>query len=111
MMPIMWYNRQRNNVRNERKNKMNKNQLANEVAAKANLKKKDAEAAVSAVFDCITEALANDDKVQVVGFGTFKVKHREAHAGRNPATGENITISASNSPVFTAGKSLKEKVN
>lgn len=90
---------------------MNKNQLANEVAAKANLKKKDAEAAVSAVFECITEALANDDKVQVVGFGTFKVKHKEAHTGRNPATGETITIAASNSPVFTAGKSLKEKVN
>ena len=90
---------------------MNKNQLVNEVAAKADIKKKDAEAAVTAVFDIIAEALAQDDKVQVVGFGTFKVKHREAHEGRNPATGENITIAASNNPVFTAGKALKEKVN
>ena len=62
---------------------MNKNQLVNEVAAKANIKKKDAEAAVSAVFDSIADALANDDKVQVVGFGTFKVKHRDAHLGEN----------------------------
>ena len=90
---------------------MNKNQLVNEVAAKADIKKKDAEAAVTAVFDTIAEALAKDDKVQVVGFGTFKVKHREAHEGRNPATGESITIEASNNPVFTAGQALKKKVN
>lgn len=90
---------------------MNKNQLVTEVAKKANITKKDAEAAVSAVFDTISEALANDDKVQVVGFGTFKVKHREAHEGRNPATGENIMIAASSSPVFTAGQTLKKKVN
>lgn len=90
---------------------MNKNQLVTEVAKKANLTKKDAEAAVFAVFDSISEALANDDKVQVVGFGTFKVKHREAHEGRNPATGESITIAASSSPVFTAGQTLKKKVN
>ncbi len=90
---------------------MNKNQLVNEVAAKADLKKKDAEAAVSAVFDTIADALANDDKVQVVGFGTFKVKHREAHEGRNPATGANIMIEASNTPVFTAGQTLKKKIN
>ena len=90
---------------------MNKNQLVNEVAAKANIKKKDAEAAVSAVLECITEALVNDDKVQIVGFGTFRVKHREAHEGRNPATGENIMIDASRSPSFTAGKALKDKIN
>ena len=90
---------------------MNKNQLVNEVAVKADIKKKDAEAAVTAVFDIIAEALAQGDKVQVVGFGTFKVKHREAHEGRNPATNENIMIAASNNPVFTAGKALKEKVN
>ncbi len=90
---------------------MNKNQLVNEVAAKANIKKKDAEAAVCAVFECISDALANDEKVQIVGFGTFKVKHREAHEGRNPATGASISIDASNSPVFTAGQTLKKKVN
>lgn len=90
---------------------MNKNQLVNEVAAKTNIKKKDAEAAVSAVFECIGEALAKDDKVQVVGFGTFKVKHKSAHEGRNPSTGARIMIPASSAPVFTAGKALKEQVN
>ena len=90
---------------------MNKNQLVNEVAAKTNIKKKDAEAAVIAVFECIGEALAKDDKVQVVGFGTFKVKHKSAHEGRNPSTGARIMIPASSAPVFTAGKALKEQVN
>ncbi len=90
---------------------MNKNQLVMEVAAKSGLKRKDADAAVSAIFECIGDALANDDKVQVVGFGTFKVKHREEHDGVNPATGERIRIAAASTPVFTAGKALKDKVN
>ena len=90
---------------------MNKNQLVNEIAVKANIRKKDAEAAVSAVFDTISEALAKDDKVQIVGFGTFKVKHKEAREGRNSATGERISIAASNAPVFTPGKALKDQVN
>lgn len=89
---------------------MNKVELINAVANKTGLKKKEAEAAVSAVFDAITEALTNDDKVQVVGFGTFKVKAKEAREGRNPKTGEKITIAASKTPVFTAGKALKDQI-
>lgn len=89
---------------------MNKVELINAVANKTGLKKKEAEVAVSAVFDAITEALTNDDKVQVVGFGTFKVKAKEAREGRNPKTGEKITIAASKTPVFTAGKALKDQI-
>ena len=90
---------------------MNKTQLIEAVAAKANLKKKDAEAAVNAVTAAIAEALKAGDKVQLVGFGTFEVKTREAREGRNPRTGEKITIAASKHPAFTAGKALKDSVN
>lgn len=89
---------------------MNKVELISAVANKTGLKKKEAEAAVNAVFDTITETLANDDKVQVVGFGTFKIKSKESREGRNPKTGEKITIAASKTPVFTAGKALKEEI-
>lgn len=89
---------------------MNKVELINAVANKTGLKKKEAEAAVSAVFEAITEALTSEDKVQVVGFGTFKVKAKEAREGRNPKTGEKITIAASKTPVFTAGKALKDQI-
>lgn len=89
---------------------MNKVELISAVANKTGLKKKEAEAAVNAVFTSITEALAADEKVQVVGFGTFKVKTKESREGRNPKTGEKITIAASKSPVFTAGKALKEEI-
>lgn len=89
---------------------MNKVELINAVAAKTGLKKKEAEAAVNAVFETITETLENGDKVQIVGFGTFKVKAKETREGRNPKTGEKIMIEASKSPVFTAGKALKEQV-
>ena len=90
---------------------MNKTQLIEAVAAKADLKKKDAEAAVNAVTAAIAEALKAGDKVQLVGFGTFEVKTREARDGRNPRTGEKITIAASKHPAFTAGKALKDSVN
>ncbi len=90
---------------------MNKTQLIEAVAAKANLKKKDAEAAVNAVTAAIEEALKAGDKVQLVGFGTFEVKERAAREGRNPKTGEKITIAASKHPAFTAGKALKDSVN
>ena len=90
---------------------MNKTQLIEAVAAKADLKKKDAEAAVNAVTAAIAEALKAGDKVQLVGFGTFEVKAREAREGRNPRTGEKITIAASKHPAFTAGKALKDSVN
>ena len=90
---------------------MNKTQLVEAVAAKSNLTKKDAEAAVNAITCSIIEALKNGDKVQLVGFGTYSVKERAAREGRNPQTGATMTIAASKAPVFTAGKALKDAVN
>ncbi len=89
---------------------MNKTDLIAAVAAKAELSKKDADAAVSAVFDAVSEALAQGDKVQLVGFGTFEVRARAAKQGRNPKTGETMTIAASKVPAFKAGKALKDAV-
>lgn len=89
---------------------MNKTDLINAVAGKASLSKKDAEKVVKAVFDNIAEALAAGDKVQIIGFGSFEVRKREARTGRNPATKETIQIPASKAPVFKAGKKLKESV-
>lgn len=90
---------------------MNKTDLINAVAVAANLTKKDAEAAVSAVINTVTEALEKGDKVQVAGFGTFEVRSRAARTGRDPRTGKNIEIPASKAPAFKAGKALKESVN
>ena len=90
---------------------MNKVQLVEAVAAAGKLTKKDAEVAVKAVTDSIVAALQNGEKVQLVGFGTFEVKAREAREGRNPRTGEKITIAASKHPAFTAGKALKDSIN
>ena len=95
----------------ERKPIMNKTQLIDAVAAKTALKKKDADAAVAAVFEAIEEALAAGDKVQIIGFGSFDVKKRAARTGRNPATGKAIKIAASKYPAFSAGAGLKKKVN
>ena len=89
---------------------MNKNELINAVAERANLTKKDSEIAVSAVIDAITDALCDGDKVQLVGFGSFEVKKREARVGRNPKTKEPIEIPATKVPVFKAGKLLKDSV-
>lgn len=72
--------------------------------------KKDAEKAVNALFASIEEALARGDKVQLVGFGTFEVKERAARVGRNPRTGEEISIAATKVPVFKAGKALRDAV-
>ncbi len=90
---------------------MNKTQLIDVVAAKTDLKKKDAEAAVAAVIGAIEDALTAGEKVQLIGFGTFEVKERAARTGRNPATGATIKIAASKYPAFSAGKALKDKVN
>ena len=90
---------------------MNKTELVAAVAAKAEISKKDAEAAVTATFDAITAALAEGDKVALVGFGTFAVKERAARTGLNPQTKEKIEISASKAPAFKAGKALKDAVN
>ena len=90
---------------------MNKSELVNSVADKALLSKKDAEKAVTAIFETLTETLAQGDKVSLVGFGTFEVKESAEKTGRNPKTGEAMTIPASKKPKFTAGKALKDAVN
>ena len=89
---------------------MNKAELINAVAEKAALSKKDSEAAVNAALEAITGALSDGEKVQLVGFGSFEVKKREARVGRNPKTKEAIEIPASKVPVFKAGKALKAVV-
>ena len=89
---------------------MNKTELVAAVATKADLSKKDAEAAVKAVIDAVTEALADGDKVALVGFGTFEVKTRAARTGKNPRTGESISIPASKVPPFKAGAALQNAV-
>jgi integration host factor beta subunit len=90
---------------------MNKTDLVEVVALKADMSKKDSEKAVKAVIEAISEALAAGDKVQIVGFGTYAVKERAAREGRNPKTGEAMTIAASKVPTFTAGKALKDAIN
>lgn len=89
---------------------MNKSDLIAAVATEAKLSKKDADAAVSAVFGAVTDALKKGDKVQLVGFGTFEVRERAAKQGRNPATGASMIIPASKVPAFKAGKALKDSV-
>lgn len=90
---------------------VNKTELVASVAEKADMTKKDAEKAVNAIFASVEEALAKEDKVQIIGFGTFEVKAREERKGRNPQTGKEIVIPASKNPVFKAGKGLKDAVN
>ena len=89
---------------------MNKTELINAVADETELSKKDAEAAVSAVIEAITEALTQEEKVQLVGFGAFEVKARAERIGRNPRTKEEIKIPASKVPVFKPGKALKDAI-
>ena len=90
---------------------MNKVELIAAVAEKAGLSKKDSDKAVAAVLESIVDALASGDKVQLVGFGTFEVRAREARTVRNPRTKETIQIPASKQPVFKAGKSFKDAVS
>lgn len=90
---------------------MTKVDLVNVVVAESGLKKKDAEAAVNAVFSAIAGALKDGDKVQLIGFGTFEVKDVAAREGRNPQTGEAIKIAASKKPSFSASKALKDSIN
>ena len=89
---------------------MNKTELINAVAAKAEISKKDAEKALAAVIGSIEEALVKGDKVQLIGFGTFEVKERAARTGHNPKTGEAIEIAAAKIPSFKAGAALKTAV-
>ena len=90
---------------------MTKTELIAAVAERAELSKKDAEAAITATVDVITEALRQEEKVQLVGFGSFEVKKRAERMGRNPQTKEPIPIAASKAPVFKAGKALKDAVS
>ena len=90
---------------------MNKTELIAAVAEKAEISKKDAEKAVKAFTDVVSEELVNGGKIQLVGFGTFEVAERAARTGKNPQTGEAIKIPASKAPKFKAGKALKDVVN
>jgi DNA-binding protein HU-beta len=90
---------------------VNKNDLVEAVANSASLKKAEAVKAVEAVFDSITSALQSGDEVRLVGFGTFSVASRAASEGRNPRTGEKISIAASKQAKFKSGKGLKDALN
>ena len=89
---------------------MNKNELVSAVADAADLPKKDADAAITALVEVITQALKEGDKVQLVGFGTFELRKRSARITRNPRTQEPMEVAASVAPVFKAGKILKDAV-
>ena len=90
---------------------MNKTELIAAVAEKAEISKKDAEKAVKAFTDAVAEELAKGGKVQLVGFGNFEVSERPAREGRNPRTGETMTIAASKTPKFKPGKAVKDEIN
>ena len=90
---------------------MNKNEFIAAVAEKAEISKKDSEKALKAFVDVVAEQLKAGDKVQLVGFGTFEVSERAAREGRNPQTGETMTIAACKAPKFKAGKALKDAIN
>lgn len=91
---------------------MNKQELIASIADKSGLTKKDSENALNAFVDTVQEALADGERVQLVGFGTFEVRHRKAREGRNPRNPEEvIQIPASKAPVFRAGKGFKDIVN
>ena len=89
---------------------MNKTQFIAAVAEKSELTKKDADKAVNAMIEVITDTLKAGNKVQIMGFGNFEVKERAERAGINPATKQPITIAASKTPVFKAGKALKDSI-
>ena len=90
---------------------MNKTELVAAIADKAGIAKKDAEKALAAFVDTVSGELKAGGKIQLVGFGTFDVRARAARTGKNPRTGEKITIAASKNPVFKAGKALKDALN
>jgi len=89
---------------------LNKTDLVAQVASKANMTKKDVEKVLNTLFATIEEALKDGSKVQLVGFGTFEVRERQARKGRNPQTGEEIEIPATRIPAFRAGKALKDAI-
>jgi DNA-binding protein HU-beta len=89
---------------------MNKAELVKAVAEKAELTQKDTASVIDAFFDTVADTLAKEEKIQLIGFGTFEVRERAARKGRNPQTGEEIDIAASKVPAFKPGKELKEAV-
>ncbi|MBM3259371.1 MAG: HU family DNA-binding protein [Candidatus Sericytochromatia bacterium] len=89
---------------------MNKEELIKQVSARTDLNQKQASECLNAIIDVISEQLVESGKITLVGFGTFQVRERAAREGRNPRTGEALKISAKRSPVWTAGKTLKERV-
>lgn len=90
---------------------MNKTELVAAIAEKSGIAKKDAEKALAAFIDTVAVELKKGEKIQLVGFGTFEVREREARTGINPKTGEKIQIAASKAPAFKAGKALKDAIN
>ena len=90
---------------------MNKAELVAAMAEKAEISKKDAEAALKAFTEVVAEELKKGEKIQLVGFGTFEVAERAARTGRNPQTGAEMKIAASKAPKFKAGKALKDSIN
>ena len=90
---------------------MNKTELILSISEKAGISRKDAEKALNAAVEAITEALTREEKVQIVGFGSFETKSRAERIGRNPRTKEDVIIPASKVPAFKAGKALKDAVN
>lgn len=90
---------------------MNKSELIDAIAAKADLTKASAGKALDAFVEVVSDAMKQGDQVVIVGFGSFSVRQREARTGRNPRTGETINIAASNLPAFKPGKALKDAVN
>lgn len=90
---------------------MNKSELVAAVAEKCEMSKKDVDKVLAGILETVVETVAGDEKIQLVGFGTFELRSRNARKGRDPRTGEEIDIPASNIPAFKAGKSFKEAVN
>ncbi|MEB3336626.1 MAG: HU family DNA-binding protein [Leptolyngbyaceae bacterium] len=90
---------------------MNKGELVDAIAAKADVTKKDADAILSAMLEAIVEAVSAGDKVTLVGFGSFERRSRQAREGRNPKTGDKLEIPATQVPAFSAGKLFKDRVS
>ena len=90
---------------------MNKTELVAAIAEHADMTKKDADKAITAFTEVVAKELKKGEKIQLVGFGTFEVVDRDAREGRNPKTGETMTIAASKAPKFKAGKALKDEMN
>ena len=108
---MMWQSFIRIDLFLKEENKLNKTELIAAIAEQAEISKKDAEKALKAFVDVVTEQLKEGEKVQLVGFGTFEVSERAAREGRNPQTGKTMKIAACKAPKFKAGKALKDAVN